>query len=278
MLMNTKYNINKNTKIRSSITHVPPEIRADTLFTFVDKLEYITKPLRDKKIFPRYCSEDISYLKLQSIKKVMFPMKCFCDINLHRMHIHLFWYGYYGLAFTKEWGLNNGIQPLHYMNKESLLRKDFTKVFKNALSSKGKTSSKESLNYKSFMLHELMFYKPYDGKMYCFSTGKQSKKCFMDECEWRYVPQMASTNMKQFVFDESIVENSDFKRHMSDALEQHDELALTFEYSDLKYIIVRYEEDFETLINVINTFPISSVDKERLVSKVIVWESSKGDF
>lgn len=30
-------------------------------------------------------------------------MKCFCDINLHRIGMHLDWYGYYGLAFEKNW-------------------------------------------------------------------------------------------------------------------------------------------------------------------------------
>lgn len=276
--MSTKYNVNKNINVCSASTHVPPEIQADTLFSFVDKLDYIIKPLRDKKVFPRYCQEDISYLKLQSIKNVMFPMKCFCDINLHRMHIHLRWYGYYGLAFTKEWGMNKGIQPLHYINKASMLSKDFSKVFKKALSTKGAKSPKELLDYKSFLLHELMFYKPYDGQMYCFSTGKKSKKCFMDECEWRYVPQMTSTTMEKFIFDQTIIDNSDLKRRMSDALELYDELALSFEYSDLKYIIVKDEDDFETLIDEIDGFPISTIDKERLVSKVIVWEASKGDF
>ena len=63
-------------------------------------------------ISPRYCVEDISYLKIPKLKRIAFPMKCFCDINMHRLDVHLGWYGYYGLAFSKEWGMSRGIQPI----------------------------------------------------------------------------------------------------------------------------------------------------------------------
>lgn len=33
-------------------------------------------------ISPRYCSEDIEYLKIDGIKKMAYPMRCFCDISL----------------------------------------------------------------------------------------------------------------------------------------------------------------------------------------------------
>ena len=36
-------------------------------------------------------------------------MKCFCDINMHKLDEHLSWYGYYGIGLTKE-------TPLLYTN------------------------------------------------------------------------------------------------------------------------------------------------------------------
>ena len=54
---------------------------------------------------PRYCEEDIRYLKISNLKRMAYPMKCFCDINIHKLTEHLDWYGYYGLAFSKEWGM-----------------------------------------------------------------------------------------------------------------------------------------------------------------------------
>lgn len=43
------------------------------------------------------------------------------------------WYGDYGIAFGKEWGMRHNIQPVHYLNEESDLRKDITEVLKAAL-------------------------------------------------------------------------------------------------------------------------------------------------
>lgn len=100
----------KNVKnpITESETHIPSTMQADTLFTFTDKLEYITNYLRSSAIFPRYCMENIEYLNIANMRRIAIPMKCFCDITLHRLCTHLEWYGYYGLAFFKEWGMKRG--------------------------------------------------------------------------------------------------------------------------------------------------------------------------
>ena len=90
--------------------HIPSKIQADTLFTFTSHLEYLIPIIKLAMISPRYCEEDIRYLKVRGIKRIAYPMKCFCDINLHRLEEHLMWYGYYGLAFSKEWGMKNKIQ------------------------------------------------------------------------------------------------------------------------------------------------------------------------
>lgn len=79
-------------------------------------------------------------------------MKCFCDINLHRINRHLDWYGYYGLAFSKEWGMRNGIQPIQYINPDSALRKDFSFLFSKAMQSEDSQSNELENQLKSFML------------------------------------------------------------------------------------------------------------------------------
>lgn len=69
--------------------HIPSEIRADTLFTFMKEPEHLHTILMKAMISPRYCTEDISYLQIDGISRVSIPMKCFCDINLHRLGKHL---------------------------------------------------------------------------------------------------------------------------------------------------------------------------------------------
>ena len=72
--------------------HVPSTVQADTLFTFTSHVDYLITTIRNSMISPRYCAEDLGYLKISGIKKMAFPMNCFCDINMHKLEDHLSWY------------------------------------------------------------------------------------------------------------------------------------------------------------------------------------------
>lgn len=60
--------------------------------------------------------------------------------------------------------MKNGIQPIQYINPESNLRKDFSVVFNQILDDDSSGTDSLGDMMKSFMLHELMYYKPYEGK------------------------------------------------------------------------------------------------------------------
>lgn len=174
-------------------------------------------------------------------------MKCFCDINLHRMEEHLEWYGYYGLAFSKEWGMNKGIQPIQYINSKSKLREDFSTSFSAALKADSKKESRLQTKMKNYLLHQLMYIKPYEGKMENRNTGRIKKKCFTDECEWRFVPDVTGAGFKQIYFDKGIL-NAGNLGLISNSMEGISDISLEFDYVDLKYIIVKEKEDLRTLI------------------------------
>ena len=74
---------------RKKDIHIPSKIQADTLFTFCTKLEYLKSPIKSKMISPRYCKEDIKYLNIPKLRQIAYPMKCFCDINMHKLDEHL---------------------------------------------------------------------------------------------------------------------------------------------------------------------------------------------
>ena len=69
--------------------HISSYIQADTLFTFTKKKEYMSEWLSRQLIFSRYNVENIQYLGIKNINKIAYPMKCFCDINLHRLKKHV---------------------------------------------------------------------------------------------------------------------------------------------------------------------------------------------
>ena len=258
-------------------THTPSTIQADTLFNFTQELRFLIETLKNKRLSPRYNTEDIQYLGIPNLKRIAFPMKCFCDINMHKLAIHLEWYGAYGLAFTKEWGMNQGIQPIHYINPQSHLTKDFTKAFNAARSVKAKGERSVQTKLQSFLIHELLYYKPYEGEAIHPITNESQQKCFSDECEWRYIPDVTNVGFVQIYHNEQIINAGNLKG-LSDALATVPEIALSFDYSDIKYIVIEKVEDFNTILDVINDFKLSPKEKQTLVSKIIIWENSKGDF
>lgn len=267
----------KSLKDINTSKHIPSHIQADTLFTFSKQLSYIIPSIKEMVISPRYCVEDISYLKIKDLKKIAYPMKCFCDINLHRIQEHLQWYGYYGLAFTKAWGMHNRIQPVHYINPESELRKDFTTAFSAALKATTDNESAAQIKMKNYLLHQLMYFKPYDGKMQERDTRKLKRKCFMDECEWRFVPDVSKIEFEQVLLDHSVYDVG-LLTDLSNFMMGIREISLGFDYSDLKYIIVKTLDDFQELANVIVGLKLDKIKEQQLFSKIIIWDISKGDF
>jgi len=250
-----------------------PKTRPDALFNFTQKLDWLIWSIENKCLAPRYNIEDVKYLGIKGIRKIAFPMKCFCDINLHQLKDHLEWYGYYGVAFTKEWGMKQRIQPVQYIISESLLAKDFSEAFKLALDNKEPNAANNQL--RNYIIHEMLYYKPYSGSM--SKRSKKIEKCFADESEWRYIPDITFTGIPRLIHERDFL-NEDFILFANRILQTEQSASLQFEYSDIKYIIVKTQDDFDRLIEVISKGNIKEQEKYILTSKILVWDSSKGDF
>jgi hypothetical protein len=263
----TKTNFKKQKK-----KHVRPETRADALFNFTKQLEWLLWTIDNKRLSPRYNIENVAYLHMKGIQRIAYPMKCFCDINLHQIKDHLKWYGYYGIAFNKEWGMKQKIQPVQYINDVSLLANDFSDAFNQALGRK--TPSKVDKYLKSYLSHELLYFKPYSGHM---AHHPSIIKCFTDESEWRYIPNITISGIPQVIRERELL-NEGFLLFANRALQAEESASLKFEYSDIKYIVIKSQGDFDELIDVIHKLEINQYAKYSLSSKILVWDSSKGDF
>lgn len=253
--------------------HIPPKQSADALFTFMNEQKYLEKSIINKKISARYCKEDIGYLQLE-MKEIAFPMKCFCDINIHRLGDHLSWYGYYGIAFSKQWGMDRGIQPIQYINPDSDLCRDFRIAFRDAM----KSNDEKYKNLRNFLALQLLYVKPYSGLFMNRNTGKEEVKCFTDECEWRFVPDVTSLNMEEIVTNSERMSEGT-RTLMSNSLEGRNESSLSFEYDDIKYIILHDASAYHSFFSFIqNLDEITEVQKQRLISKILVWSEIEEDF
>ncbi|MDU7338718.1 MAG: abortive infection system antitoxin AbiGi family protein [Clostridium sp.] len=297
---------------------------ANTLFHFMSKSEYLKSILINRAIVPRYCLENIEYLNIhmndKKFKEVAILQKCFCDIPFHKLtdsfelngvgkeyndlseeekiilsknNTHPDFYGKFAVAFSKDWGEHNNLQPVHYLNKNSLHTMEFTKLFNSVLSTDSIPDE-----YANDIINRLSFVKPLRGIM------KREVKChkshvvniefyknFHDEMEWRYVPNtnvLTASKKNQIIVNPNILNKLDFINSINDSLatNEYKPLWLRYNYDDIRYIIV---PDSHARIDIINS--IISIPDERfntksdilmqkyiLISKILVFEEIRKDW
>lgn len=248
-----------------------PTQSASVLFNFMDKVDWLIEIIENKKISARYCDEDIKYLQLDKFEKVAIPMKCFCDINFHKLESHLKCYGGYGIGFSKEWGIKNKIQPVQYIVKDSELANMYKAAFEEAIKKKGRSPLKD------YLPMQLMYMKPLVGRFENRINETDDLKYFTDESEWRFVPDLTVLKLPQIIVDQAAIQSKVFQKY-NDAIKNVDEASLMFEYSDIRYIVVDKSEDFDNIVEKILSLSVEKIIKYQLVSKIIVWEESRRDF
>ncbi|CAK6472698.1 hypothetical protein BFRIG_01891 [Peribacillus frigoritolerans] len=255
--------------------YIPPIQSANVLFKFMGQLDYLKEIIKNKAIIPRYYEEKIDYLNIEDLDKVAFPMSCFCDIHLNKLVSHMSNYGQYGIGLSKQWGIRQGIQPIHYINQHSELRKDFSKVFANALET---TSKGEFTLYNNYLLHDLFFMKPLDGQM--FRDNRYETRNFHDEKEWRFIPNFNGIETDlPMVIDQEQMNYKSYNAY-SQGIRKRPELWLNFSYDAIKHIIVSDQNDREELIDYIIEHQIGENDNERyiLFSKILVFNELREDW
>ena len=256
---------------------------ANTLFNFMPKIEYLYKKLKEKRIVPRYVSEDAQYLRIPSLQTLEVPMICFCDINLHKILPHakgygnFDGYGCFAIAFSKEFCLEQSVQPVHYINDHS----EFLSSFSAALSTALKYVDEESANFEIVsdqLVKNAMFMKPLTG------TQNDISKNFHDEQEWRFVPDLSESNMQPFLTNNKILNK------YNDAIEElvnirknnnYIDICFNFNYSNIKYLIIDKEENRMEFINWIMQLEkdkcCSKEDCIDLISKIRVLDTIEED-
>lgn len=243
----------------------PPKQSANSLFRFWKDPKWLFDAIEKNAMIPRYYPETVDYLDID-IFQVAYPMICFCDINFHKLEEHMKLYGGYGIAFSKQWGIQKGIQPLQYINKDSILCKDFSKAFRYAL-----TAEYDDPTHNYMQTH-MYYMKPIQGMMP--RDGAELNKNFTDEREWRYIPNVSELDLPQAVIDDDMAG----LESCNDTIVCHDACWLKFASEDIKYIIVQTSEEFEKLCALIEGKNIQPEIKRKLFSRIIVWEESKEDF
>lgn len=254
---------------------------ANTLFKFMSELKYLENIVQNKAIPPRYCDEDISYLEWEEASFISFPMVCFCDIRLSRVLSHVDTYGKFAIGLNKEWGLQQGIQPLLYINPTSEFCSKFKQYFHNAI--EDSTSSQ----YQNFLVYNLLYQKPYNGFMPVKDKNDVDKtikknKNFQDEQEWRYI----NTAINNEVNNDFMITSSNILEHRhrkcidiyNKIIAKNPKYWLKFQYDDVKYLLVASEKDKNLLIQFINDkLDCDNNEKLKLASKIFTINNIQED-
>lgn len=240
---------------------------SNVLCNYMKKQEYLDMVLKNQAIIPRYVIEPVGYLNLGLIKKICFPMTCFCDIPFSRVGTHMSRYGEYGIGLDKVAVLkNNRIQPIHYMNERSPLTDDFKEAFLKFynVESAPDESTTVLLNY---LVSTLMYMKPIWGQEKD-KEGNLEIYVYQDECEWRFIPvDHFPTNLKPIILKQRDTTEKGRVAY-STALAKHKECWLSFDWSDVRYLMVPDELAARETISTIEGLDMGESEKHLLMSKI----------
>ena len=190
-------------------------------------------------------------------------------------------YGSFGIALPKEWCMQKGFQAVQYLNHEGALASDTKTAIRTAMATLNRESStKPEEVLTNYLLHQLMYLKPYQGRTRFRVDGRTHDKCFADECEWRYIPDLSATDLPAAVVNQWQIDN--YLLSYSAALIKCEKTLVEYEYNDLKYVMVDNADSFSFLLKEVENWrdeeQINTREMNVLLSKVVVWDEIKGDF
>lgn len=290
---------------------------ANSLFHFMKEADYLHTALSQKALIPRYCREDISFLKLNidgtDFNEIAVLQKCFCDIPLHNITSKLpvnfeteeMWsndhtkvYGEFAIAFSKPWGELKYLQPVHYINDTSSYSDVIQKELIGSLNS-DELSSEQS----DSVLYRLSLMKPLRGDMARILEGTSitKSKNFHDEQEWRYVPSPVAIRayntiekhqIQPIIANPNTINLNYGGRSFLDIQSEvftdslYRDLWLAFDYNDIRYLIVPNSQARIDLITYILNLSDSlfnqgaevQIQKSVLISKILVLDEIRKDW
>jgi len=250
-------------------------ISSNRLFHFTDKIENLLNILENNFI-PHFSLEKIHNGALE----IGIPMVSFCDIPLSQIEKHMKIYGNYAIGLSKEWGIENKLNPVFYYNPNSLVDKwmesSFSQILRNGYT-RGGVTKEELLIIKGYLTYSY-FSKPYKGSNWNKEKGefKRTKRILYNEREWRYVPEESSDEYINFIFKDVYLNKESFQKQNQRLLKRK----LFFNPDNVKYLIVKNETEIISLIKKIEEIKSHFNNNQRriLSSRIITVDQIRNDF
>ncbi|MDR2914547.1 MAG: hypothetical protein LBV74_06920 [Tannerella sp.] len=222
-------------------------ISSETLFNFTDSIDYLIDNLTEG-IYCHNTEEKLPFGK----NKYRAPMACFCDIPLSLIKEHFDWYGRYGIGLKRSYARELGVKPVWYVTSENPMVRNLVKQ---------KSHTENELRNLIPYLKQFIGYQRYS------LEGRDKRKKFYDEREWRYI---AAPGQVEIFFGQKAI------RSMSQAIQKNERMKL--DLNAIEYIIIDKSADVKTLLPVLKKIATTTVSFETLVSKIITATQIERDF
>ncbi|QHV99309.1 abortive infection system antitoxin AbiGi family protein [Spirosoma endbachense] len=251
------------------------------------------------------------------------PMTCFCDIPLSSIAKHAQYYGKdinggYGIGLKKNERLMGKLSPILYFNKSTQIINMLEgiqdrllnvwagigdlSVDQHKLDGKDFYTRIEDISEKHLKIMDLSstssqaielvfnlraYMKPYQNKVGHYR--------YYDEKEWRYIPDFNVPPFTGKAFahrdhpfmlkmkDEFFKDTLKIKDELNESINQHPSLWLTITAEDIKYLIVKNEQEIHQLLDLVREidqrtgkFPIES--RDLIASKIVTCEQIFEDY
>lgn len=170
------------------------------------------------------------------------PMVSFCDLRLSELRVHMRDYGSYGIGMSKDWAIENGLNPVYYINSRAELLEQFigsmTHLFDLIDSLDGMNATYHRLlNFYRYM-------KNYEAPLFRKEVMIRKHHRFANEREWRFVPSIDG-DLAPLVTKETMADPAK-KREMNARFSDH---PLRFDPKHINYVIVRSDEERSEVID-----------------------------
>lgn len=200
---------------------------------FTNHLNKIISILESSSFKLGYCTEYFGD-RNQIVSSAAHPMVCFSEYTDPELEDKQITYGEYAIALKKTWAVNNGLNPVLYVERNSQAAMGIAALLK-ARQKNGKDTIPKKLRLpimqvKCFTKHETGYNSYFDRDGFCFKN----------ENEWRYVP-----TKKQIGEGYISLNRSTFEKNNEKYNNRLKPFPLKFVYSDIEYIYVKTDEDIQ---------------------------------
>lgn len=242
-------------------------LSSNTLIHFTSSKEALKGILTDNFKL-KYCKETID---LHGIKPTLHvPMISFCDIPLSQIKNHIANYGHYGIGLSRDWALRNRLNPVLYIQSQSSLAQSYEELMKRLLTAEKEAAADKAA--RRIAKDIARYIKNYEGPLHRLDK-KIDKYRFSDEREWRYVPERDACPM--------LYTSTEFEKRGKEAANAEvAELRLEFGPDDIKYIIIKSDQEIREFIDhlrYVKGDKYSQTQVERLTTRLLTSEQIHGD-